>query len=66
MNEEELKRQLLEAGGFSVWAQKSDPTETGIKIARILHCLKNKPESEQRAMINKIRIEGIDKAFKWL
>ena len=66
MNEEELKRQLLEAGGFSVWSQKSNPTEDGIKIASLVHYLKNKPESEQRAIINEIRIGGIDKASKWL
>ncbi len=33
MSEEELKRQLLEAAGISVWSQKNDPVETGVKIA---------------------------------
>ena len=33
MNEQELKRQILEAGGFSVWEGKADPVEMGIKMA---------------------------------
>ena len=41
MNEQELKRQILEAGGFSVWEGKADPVEMGIKMARLVHFLKN-------------------------
>ena len=66
MSEEELKRQLLEAAGISVWSQKNDPIETGVKIASLAQYLKNKPESEQRAIINEIRIGGFEKALKWL
>ncbi len=47
MSEEELKRQLLEAAGISVWSQKSNPIETGVKIASLAQYLKNKPESEE-------------------
>jgi len=66
MSEEELKRQLLEAAGISVWSQKNDPVETGVKIASLAQYLTNKPESEQFAIINEIRIGGIEKALKWL
>ena len=47
MSEEALKRQLLEAAGISVWSQKSNPIETGVKIASLAQYLKNKPESEE-------------------
>lgn len=63
MNEEELKRQLAEAGGASVWFNSSDPVATGIKMARLAQYLKNKPDAEQRAIISNIRIMGIDKAL---
>ncbi|MCR5008126.1 MAG: hypothetical protein K6A76_06045 [Oribacterium sp.] len=66
MSEEELKRQLLEAAGISVWSQESNPIETGVKITSLAQYLKNKPETEQRAIINEIRISGIEKAIKWL
>ncbi|SFG09111.1 hypothetical protein [Oribacterium sp. WCC10] len=64
MNEEELKRQLAEAGGISVWMNNSDPVAAGMKMASLAHYLKDKPDAEQRAIINDIRIRGIDDALK--
>ena len=60
MNEQELKRQILEAEGFSVWEGKADPVEMGIKMARLVHFLKDKSDFEQRAYIRKIRVKGFD------
>lgn len=60
MNEEELKRQILEAGGLSVWEGKADPVETGIKMASLVQFLRDKPEFEQKAYIEQIRVRGFD------
>ena len=64
MNEAELKRQLAEAGGASVCLNNRDPVTTGIKMACLAQYLKNKPDGEQRMVINNIRVMGIDKALE--
>lgn len=64
MTEEELKREIAEAGGASVWLKNSDPVATGMKIASLAQYLKDRPDAEQRAIINDIRIRGIDEALK--
>lgn len=63
MNEAELKRQLAEAGGASVCLNNRDPVTTGIKIACLAQYLKDKPDADQRAVINSIRAMGLDKVL---
>ena len=60
MNEEELKMQIMEAAGLSVWEGKADPVEMGIKMANLVQFLRDKPEFEQKAFIEQIRFKGLD------
>ncbi len=60
MNEDELRRQILEAGGFSVWEGKKDPVEMGIKMASLVQFLRDKSEFEQKPFIEQIRFKGLD------
>ncbi|WP_036611783.1 hypothetical protein [Oribacterium sp. P6A1] len=60
MNEEDLRREILEAGGLSAWEGKSDPVEMGIKMASLVQFLKDKSDFEQKAYIDQIRFKGLD------
>ncbi|ETP71010.1 hypothetical protein UYO_3047 [Lachnospiraceae bacterium JC7] len=60
MNEDELRRQILEAAGISVWEGKEDPVEMGIKMTSLVQFLRDKSEFEQKAYIEQIRFKGLD------